>query len=198
MNTLKPFLKNKNIIQIVYYGPAMSGKTTNLQCIYESPAIEVKGELVNQLINEYDRLLFFDFVMPEIRTIGKKVPTFRIQWLGGAVYSAKSRQDVLVGANAVVFVADSLSIRFEENIKVLTELTDYLRNQEYSLKAFPWVIQYTKRDLPEREILPVQYLQRQLNQYNVPYFEAVPVQRVGVFETLMAILQLVIANARKS
>ena len=145
--------------------------------------------LLSNNSNEYDRLIFFDFVMPDIGTI-------HVQWLGGAVYSAKSRQDVLVDADAVIFVADSLPLRFEDNVKALMEFSQYLRKQGLSLKTFPWVIQYTKQDL--YDILPVQELQKQLNHYNVPYFEANPVKGIGVFETLRMILQLAVAKDRKA
>jgi hypothetical protein len=102
-----------------------------------------------------------------------------------------------MGVNALVFVADSLTDRLEGNLEALGTLTSLLRQQGHPLEDIPWVMQYNKRDFPAQSILPVHELQRQLNPYNVPYFEAIATQGIGVFDTLKAVLQLAVAKARE-
>jgi mutual gliding-motility protein MglA len=195
MNTLKACVGNLRI-HIAYVGVGAVGKTTTLRYIHAKLPPEVKGEIVSQEINEYDRLLFFDLVMPDMGTIGGNIPQFRVQWLGGAVYYyGKSHQDLLMDVGAIVFIMDSQSDRLDANLEMLEGLSHLLRQQNQTIEDIPWVIQYNKRDLPN--ILSVNDLQRQFNRYNVPYFETIAPQGIGVMETLQAVLRLAVVKAQK-
>jgi signal recognition particle receptor subunit beta len=125
---------------------------------------------------------------------GKKTK-FNLYTVPGQVYYAYSRKVILNGVDGVVFVADSQFDRLEANLETLNDLENNLRQDGHKLNEFPWVIQYNKRDLPN--VAPIQYLQLKLNKFNVPYFEAVSTQGNGVFETLKAVINLVVANVRK-
>jgi len=184
--------RTQDRITIVYWGSGATGKTENLNSIYNQLPVDNKGEIRSVTINDWDRLTYFDFVMPEIGTIHEDIATFRLQCIHRWGYSAKSRQDVLMGADAAVFVADSLSVRLQEHVNALKEFTQNLCKFRPSLDTFPWVIQYTKRDFSKHGILSIPELQLQLNPYHVPYFEANPAKGIGVFETLKAILHLAV------
>jgi signal recognition particle receptor subunit beta len=181
-------------LKIVYYGPGVSGKTTNLLYIHSKVAPELKGELVS-LQTQEDRTIFFDFLQLEVGKIKGKKPKFNLYTVPGQVYYAYSRKVILNGVDGVVFVADSQFDRLEANLETLNDLENNLRQDGHKMDEFPWVIQYNKRDLPN--VAPIQYLQLKLNKYNVPYFEAVATQGNGVFETLKAVINLVVANVRK-
>ncbi len=181
-------------LKIVYYGPGVSGKTTNLLYIHSKVAPELKGELVS-LQTQEDRTIFFDFLQLEVGKIKGKKPKFNLYTVPGQVYYAYSRKVILNGVDGVVFVADSQFDRLEANLETLNDLENNLRQDGHKLNEFPWVIQYNKRDLPN--VAPIQYLQLKLNKFNVPYFEAVSTQGTGVFETLKAVINLVVANVRK-
>jgi hypothetical protein len=181
-------------LKIVYYGPGVSGKTTNLLYIHSKVAPDLKGELVS-LQTQEDRTIFFDFLQLEVGKIKGKKPKFNLYTVPGQVYYAYSRKVILNGVDGVVFVADSQFDRLEANLETLNDLENNLRQDGLKLDEFPWVIQYNKRDLPN--VAPIQYLQLKLNKYNVPYFEAVATQGNGVFETLKAVINLVVANVRK-
>ncbi|GAK61426.1 MglA protein [Candidatus Vecturithrix granuli] len=181
-------------LKIVYYGPGVSGKTTNLLYIHSKVAPELKGELVS-LQTQEDRTIFFDFLQLEVGKIKGKKPKFNLYTVPGQVYYAYSRKVILNGVDGVVFVADSQFDRLEANLETLNDLENNLRQDGHKLNEFPWVIQYNKRDLPN--VAPIQYLQLKLNKFNVPYFEAVSTQGNGVFETLKAVINLVVANVRK-
>ena len=181
-------------LKIVYYGPGVSGKTTNLLYIHSKVAPELKGELVS-LQTQEDRTIFFDFLQLEVGKIKGKKPKFNLYTVPGQVYYAYSRKVILNGVDGVVFVADSQFDRLEANLETLNDLENNLRQDGHKLNEFPWVIQYNKRDLPS--VAPIQYLQLKLNKFNVPYFEAVSTQGTGVFETLKAVINLVVANVRK-
>ncbi len=174
-------------INIVYYGPGISGKTQNLISLHKMLIVKRKGELRSQMINELDRLALFDMTLSQ----GTNV---HLQCLCGGIYYPKSRQDVLINAHAIVFVADSLSARLEANKEVLAEFAHYLSTQKTSLTTFPWVIQYTKRDLPSHHILSIQELESHLNEFHVPYFEANPPEGIGVLETFKSILRKIGIN----
>lgn len=169
-------------INIVYYGPGISGKTQNLIFLHKTLNVKRKGELTSQMINELDRLASFDMTLSQETNV-------HLQCLCGGVYYPKSRQDVLSNAHAVVFVANSFGARLQANKEILTEFAHYLGTQKTSLTKFPWVIQYTKRDMPPHEILPIKELESHLNKFHVPYFEANPPEGTGVFETFTAILR---------
>ncbi len=181
-------------LKIVYYGPGVSGKTTNLLHIHTKVAPELKGELVS-LQTQEDRTIFFDFLQLEVGKIKGKKPKFNLYTVPGQVYYAYSRKVILNGVDGVVFVADSQFDRLEANLETLNDLENNLRQDGHKMDEFPWVIQYNKRDLPN--VAPIQYLQLKLNKYNAPYFESVANKGQGVFETLKAVINLVVANVRK-
>ncbi|MDY0093310.1 MAG: GTPase domain-containing protein, partial [Candidatus Vecturithrix sp.] len=162
--------------------------------IHSKVAPELKGELVS-LQTQEDRTIFFDFLQLEVGKIKGKKPKFNLYTVPGQVYYAYSRKVILNGVDGVVFVADSQFDRLEANLETLNDLENNLRQDGHKLNEFPWVIQYNKRDLPN--VAPIQYLQLKLNKFNVPYFEAVSTQGNGVFETLKAVINLVVANVRK-
>jgi hypothetical protein len=181
-------------LKIVYYGPGVSGKTTNLLYIHSKVAPELKGELVS-LQTQEDRTIFFDFLQLEVGKIKGKKPKFNLYTVPGQVYYAYSRKVILNGVDGVVFVADSQFDRLEANLETLNDLENNLKQDGHKMDEFPWVIQYNKRDLPN--VAPIPYLQLKLNKYNVPYFEAVANKGIGVFETLKAVINLVVTNVRK-
>lgn len=173
-------MEMKNI-NIVYYGPGISGKTQNLIFLHKTLNVKRKGELTSQMINELDRLASFDMTLSQETNV-------HLQCLCGGVYYPKSRQDVLSNAHAVVFVANSFGARLQANKEILTEFAHYLTTQKTSLERFPWVIQYTFRDMP-RGILSIQELESQLNEFHVPYFKTNPPEGIGVLETFKTILR---------
>ncbi len=181
-------------LKIVYYGPGMSGKTTNLEYIHSKLDPSLTGELVTLKTKE-DRTIFFDFMQIEVGRIKGKKPKFNLYTVPGQVYYASSRKIILNGVDGVVFVADSQKDRMEGNIETLLDLESNLMNNGYSLETFPWVIQYNKRDLPNAESISI--LQKKLNFFNVPYFEAIAIKGIGVFDTLKAIINLVVQKAQK-
>jgi signal recognition particle receptor subunit beta len=181
-------------LKIVYYGPGVSGKTTNLLYIHSKVAPELKGELVS-LQTQEDRTIFFDFLQLEVGKIKGKKPKFNLYTVPGQVYYAYSRKVILNGVDGIVFVADSQFDRLEANLETLNDLENNLRQDGHKMTEFPWVIQYNKRDLPN--VAPIQYLQLKLNKFNVPYFEGVATQGNGIFETLKAVINLVVSSVRK-
>lgn len=181
-------------LKIVYYGPGMSGKTTNLEYIHSKMDPSLAGELVSLKTKE-DRTIFFDFLQLEVGRIKGKKPKFNLYTVPGQVYYASSRKVILNGVDGIVFVADSQKHRMDGNIETLLDLENNLREDGHSLDTFPWVIQYNKRDLPDIE--SIDNLQKRLNYFNVPYYEAVGIKGVGVFDTLKAIINKVVANVQK-
>lgn len=180
-------------LKIVYYGPGMSGKTTNLEYIHSKMDPSLAGELVSLKTKE-DRTIFFDFLQLEVGRIKGKKPKFNLYTVPGQVYYASSRKVILNGVDGIVFVADSQKHRMDGNIETLLDLENNLREDGHSLDKFPWVIQYNKRDLPD--IDTIENLQKRLNYFNVPYFEAVAIKGNGVFDTLKAIINKVVANVQ--
>ncbi|MGH1363031.1 MAG: GTP-binding protein [Calditrichia bacterium] len=181
-------------LKIVYYGPGMSGKTTNLEYIHTKLDPSLTGELVTLKTKE-DRTIFFDFMQIEVGRIKGKKPKFNLYTVPGQVYYASSRKIILNGVDGVVFVADSQKDRMEGNIETLLDLEHNLMSMGYSLETFPWVIQYNKRDLPNTESLDI--LQKKLNFFNVPHFEAVGIKGTGVFDTLKSIINGVVQHVQK-
>lgn len=180
-------------LKIVYYGPGMSGKTTNLEYIHSKLDPSLKGELVSLKTKE-DRTIFFDFMQIEVGRIKGKKPKFNLYTVPGQVYYASSRKVILNGVDGIVFVADSQPHRMEANIETLLDLEENLKQEGHSLENFPWVIQYNKRDLPGVE--PVEVLEKRLNFFDVPSFEAVAVRGEGVFDTLKAVINLVVRHVQ--
>lgn len=180
-------------LKIVYYGPGMSGKTTNLEYVHSKLDASLTGELVTLKTKE-DRTIFFDFMQIEVGKIKGKKPKFNLYTVPGQVYYASSRKIILNGVDGVVFVADSQADRMEGNIETLLDLEKNLSTMGYSLENFPWVIQYNKRDLPNSE--SIELLQKKLNFFSVPSFEAVAIRGTGVFDTLKSVINLVVKHVQ--
>ena len=180
--------------KIVYYGPGLGGKTTNLQYIYDSTAPQAKGKLIS-LATETDRTLFFDFMPLELGTVRGFKTRFHLYTVPGQVYYDASRKLILKGVDGVVFVADSQEERMDANIEALYNLEENLQTQGYDLLQVPYVLQLNKRDLPN--VMPVDELAGELQRKNEPVFEAVAAQGTGVFDTLKAVAKQVLTELRK-
>lgn len=181
--------------KIVYYGPGLSGKTTNLQYVHSKVPGNTRGKLIS-LATEADRTLYFDFLPLNIGTINGFTAKFQLYTVPGQVYYNATRKLVLRGVDGVVFVADSQPDKMDENIESLTNLEENLREYGYDLDSLPIVIQYNKRDLPG--VLPVETLNSQLNTRGWKHFEASATVGNGVFDTLKLIIKLVLDKAKKS
>ena len=180
--------------KIVYYGPGLCGKTTNLQYIYQKVDPQAKGKLIS-LATETERTLFFDFLPLELGTIRGFKTRFHLYTVPGQVFYDASRKLILKGADGVIFVADSQVERMESNVESMQNLEIHLAEHGTSVEKIPFVLQYNKRDLPN--IVPVEELQRVLNKDDFSYFEAVASTGVGVFETLKMIAKLVLNELTK-
>ena len=180
--------------KLVYYGPGLGGKTTNLQYIYRKVDPNTKGKLIS-LATETERTLFFDFLPLELGTIRGFKTRFHLYTVPGQVFYEASRKLILKGSDGVVFVADSQVERFESNIESMENLERNLAEQGFNIEKIPLVIQYNKRDLPN--IVTIGELQHALNPRNVPWFKAVAIQGIGVFETLKAIGKLVLQDLKQ-
>jgi len=180
--------------KIVYYGPGLCGKTTNLQYIYDSTSPAAKGKLIS-LATETDRTLFFDFMPLELGTVRGFKTRFHLYTVPGQVYYDASRKLILKGVDGVVFVADSQEERMDANIESLENLEDNLKTQGYDLMQLPYVLQLNKRDLPSAE--PVDELTAELAKKGEPVFEAVAADGTGVFDTLKAVAKHVLTELRK-
>ena len=180
-------------LKIVYYGPGMSGKTTNLEYIHSKLDPSLAGELVSLKTKE-DRTIFFDFMQIEVGRIKGKKPKFNLYTVPGQVYYASSRKVILNGVDGIVFVADSQPHRMEANIETLLDLENNLKQDGHSLEKFPWVIQFNKRDLPGVDSMEI--LQKKLNFFDIPSFEAIAVKGDGVFNTLKSVINGVVANVQ--
>lgn len=180
--------------KIVYYGPGLCGKTTNLQYIYNKTNSETKGKLIS-LSTETDRTLFFDFLPLSLGEIRGFKTRFHLYTVPGQVFYDASRKLILKGVDGVVFVADSQVERMEANLESLDNLRTNLAEQGYDLDKIPYVMQYNKRDLPNA--LPVEEMRAQLNPRNNVEFSAVAPTGQGVFDTLKAVAKLVLTELRK-
>ena len=180
--------------KIVYYGPGLCGKTTNLQYIYNKTNPDAKGKMIS-LATETERTLFFDFLPLSLGEIRGFKTRFHLYTVPGQVFYDASRRLILKGVDGVVFVADSQEARFEANIESLENLRTNLADQGYNLDKLPYIVQYNKRDMPE--VMSVEDLRKELNPTGVPDFDAVATQGVGVFETLKAVAKQVLTELRK-
>jgi signal recognition particle receptor subunit beta len=180
--------------KIVYYGPGLCGKTTNLQHIYDSTSPQAKGKLIS-LATETDRTLFFDFMPLELGTVRGFKTRFHLYTVPGQVYYDASRKLILKGVDGVVFVADSQEERMDANIESLENLVENLKTQGYDLMELPYVLQLNKRDLPSA--VPVEELKAELLKKGEPVFEAVAMDGTGVFDTLKAVAKQVLTELRK-
>ena len=179
--------------KIVYYGPGLSGKTTNLIYIHKKAPPQTKGELIS-LATDADRTLYFDFLPIDIGPVQGFATKFQLYTVPGQVYYNATRKLVLRGVDGLVFVADSQAAKLEENIESMNNLIENLEEYGYVLEELPMIIQYNKRDL--EEVSSLEELEKCLNPRGLPYFEAVAVNGIGVFDTLKAISKLVLEKAR--
>ncbi|MBI4688859.1 MAG: GTPase domain-containing protein [Nitrospirae bacterium] len=180
--------------KIVYYGPGLCGKTTNLQYIYKKTNPEQKGKLIS-LATETERTLFFDFLPLALGDIRGFKVRFHLYTVPGQVFYAASRKLILKGVDGVVFVADSQIERMEANIESFEDLKINLAEQGYALEKLPFAIQYNKRDLPN--VAPLDEMNKILNGSSVQWFEAVAPAGVGVFETLKSVAKQVLLELKK-
>src|SRR6266536_2813331 len=181
--------------KIVYYGPGLCGKTTNLQHIFDSTAPQAKGKLIS-LATETDRTLFFDFMPLELGTVRGFKTRFHLYTVPGQVFYDASRKLILKGVDGIVFVADSQEERIDANIESRYNLEENLKTQGYDLLKIPYVLQLNKRDLPN--IIPVSDLAGELQLKGEPVVEAVASSGTGVFDTLKAVAKQVLTELRKS
>ena len=174
--------------KVVYYGPGLCGKTTNLQWIHEKLPIKNKGKMLS-LATETDRTLFFDFLPIEIGTIRGMKTRIQLYTVPGQVFYNATRRMVLKGADAVVFVCDSQEAMLDANLESFENMRQNLEANEIDPDEIPTVLQYNKRDLPNA--LPIEILNERMNPRNTPFYEAVAVSGVGVEDTLKAVTKLV-------
>jgi hypothetical protein len=180
--------------KIVYYGPGLCGKTTNLQYVYQKTAPESKGKMIS-LATETERTLFFDFLPLALGEVRGFKTRFHLYTVPGQVFYDASRKLILKGVDGVVFVADSQEERMDANIESLENLRDNLDEHGYDLDNIPFVMQYNKQDLPN--ISPLEELQKYLNPNKVPEFRACAMTGAGVFDTLKAIAKLILLDLKK-
>jgi signal recognition particle receptor subunit beta len=180
--------------KIVYYGPGLCGKTTNLQYIYRKTNPDQKGKLIS-LATETERTLFFDFLPLALGDIKGFRVRFHLYTVPGQVFYAASRKLILKGVDGVVFVADSQIERLEANLESLEDLRINLAEQGYELDRLPFIVQYNKRDLPN--VAPVEQMNTILNPNGIQYYEAVAMTGQGVFETLKSVAKQVLFELKK-
>jgi signal recognition particle receptor subunit beta len=180
--------------KIVYYGPGLCGKTTNLQYIYKRTNPDAKGKMIS-LATETERTLFFDFLPLSLGEIRGFKTRFHLYTVPGQVFYDASRKLILKGVDGVIFVADSQLERLEANQESLDNLRSNLAEHGYSLDKIPYVVQYNKRDLPNA--LPVEELRQLLNPAGVLDYEASARSGQGVFETLKAVSKLVLTELKR-
>lgn len=180
--------------KLVYYGPGLGGKTTNLQYIYDTTAQQQKGKLIS-LATETDRTLFFDFLPLELGTVRGFKARFHLYTVPGQVFYDASRKLILKGVDGVVFVADSQRERMDANWESLDNLEQNLKAQGYDLMKIPYALQLNKRDLPD--IMTVDELAQELRRKDEPIIEAVAPKGIGVFETLKLVAKQVLTDLKK-
>ena len=183
--------------KIVYYGPGLCGKTTNLQFIYEKTNPNAKGKLIS-LATETDRTLFFDFLPLELGNVRGFKTRFHLYPVPGQVFYDASRKLILKGVDGVIFVADSQRERMDANVESLRNLEQNLKAQGYEIRSLPYVLQLNKRDLPSA--LPVEEMKAKLGLNNEPVLEAIAAsdEGIGVFDTLKAVAKLVLQDLTKT
>jgi mutual gliding-motility protein MglA len=180
--------------KIVYYGPGMCGKTTNLQYIHQHTVADKRGNMVS-LATPGERTLFFDFLPLEASQIHGFKTKFQLYTVPGQVMYNSTRKLVLRGVDGVIFVCDSQWDKMRENLESFHNLADNLSSYGYSLETTPYVVQYNKRDLTD--VAPLEYLQYLVNPRQVPHFEAAALHGEGVFESLDTICTLVLGLLSK-
>ncbi|CAN5780882.1 GTPase domain-containing protein [soil metagenome] len=177
--------------KLVYYGPGLGGKTTNLEYVYNKVNPDTRGKLIS-LATEQERTLFFDFLPVDLGSIRGFKTRFHLYTVPGQVYYNASRRLILKGVDGLVFVADSQAERMDANIAALENLYENLADYGYDASQLPIVLQWNKRDLPSA--VPTDELRRQLNPMGLQEYEAVAVDGAGVFDTLKAVSKLVLKS----
>ena len=180
--------------KIVYYGPGLGGKTTNLQVVYDKTGDKQKGKMIS-LATETDRTLFFDFLPLDLGTVRGFKTRFHLYTVPGQVFYDASRKLILRGVDGVVFVADSQEERMDANSEALDNLQENLKEHGYDFAKIPYVLQLNKRDLPTA--MPLDVLKKELVKKGEPVYEAVAFQGTGVFETLKAVAKLILIDLKK-
>lgn len=181
-------------IKLVYYGPGLGGKTTNVLYIYQKADANTRGRMIS-LATETERTLYFDFLPLQIGEIRGFKTRFHLYTVPGQVFYDASRKLILKGVDGLVFVADSQIDRMDANLESYDNLKYNLEENGYSLNNIPLIMQYNKRDLPRA--VDVRELSRLLNPMRAPEFEAVATTGAGVFETLKTGAKMVIMNLRE-
>jgi hypothetical protein len=179
--------------KIVYYGPGLGGKTTNLQYIFEKTNPQARGKMIS-LATETERTLFFDFLPLSLGAIRGFRVRFHLYTVPGQVFYDASRKLILKGVDGVVFVADAQEERLEANIESMENLKQNLQEHGYDIDKIPLVVQYNKMDLPNA--MKVEELRAQLNPKNWPDFTACAKTGEGVFDTLKAVAKLVLQELK--
>jgi mutual gliding-motility protein MglA len=179
--------------KIVYYGPGLGGKTTNIQYIYQKTGSLGKSDMIT-LNTENERTLFFDFLPLDLGTIRGFKTRFHLYTVPGQVFYEASRKLILRGVDGIIFVADSQLEKSDANLESLEDLKRNIQEQGYDWEKIPLVFQWNKRDLPNT--IPVSELEKKLNIRDLPSFAAVASQGEGVFETLKMISKLVLMNIK--
>ncbi len=180
--------------KIVYYGPGLCGKTSNLNFIYKKTRPESKGKMIS-LATETERTLFFDFLPLALGEIKGFKTRFHLYTVPGQIFYDSSRKLILKGVDGIIFVADSQVERMDANLESFDNMKINLEEQGYSLDKIPYVIQYNKRDIPD--CVPVEELRKVLNTDSVDDFEASAATGDGVFETLKGLVKLVLIELKK-
>jgi len=181
-------------VNIVYYGPALSGKTTNLEQIHAHLNTATRSDLFTLNTHE-DRTIYFDFLQLEVGSIGGLKPKFGLYTVPGQVYYEATRKAVLRRADGVVFVVDSQASRLSDNRAAWRDMGIHLAGMGYSAEKFPTVIQFNKRDLPDA--MPVDALRQALGLPAFASYEAIAMQGKGVPETLQAAIRLVLLDVQR-
>jgi signal recognition particle receptor subunit beta len=179
--------------KIVYYGPSLGGKTTNIQWVYQQTSNENKSTM-KSYDQEVERTLFFDFLPLNIGEIRGYKTRFHLYTVPGQIVYDASRKLILKGLDGVIFVADSQEERMEENLHAIKNLERNLEQQGYDIRQIPLVIQYNKRDLPNA--MKLNELRSALNTYNAPDFEGIAHQGKGVFESLKTVSKSIIGTLK--
>jgi signal recognition particle receptor subunit beta len=180
--------------KIVYYGPGMSGKTTNLEVVHGKVPNEARGELTS-IATTGERTLYFDYMPLDLGQIAGIQTKFQLYTVPGQIYYKSTRRLVLQGVDGVVFVADSAPDKMQENRESLADLEENLKEMGKALQDVPIVLQYNKRDVPGA--VPIETLQKELNPHGFPYFEAVAVTGEGIFPTLKSLAGRVLETVNK-
>jgi signal recognition particle receptor subunit beta len=180
--------------KIVYYGPGLGGKTTNLQWIFDLTAGKAGGKMIS-LATETDRTLFFDFLPLDLGTIRGFKTRFHLYTVPGQVFYDASRKLILRGVDGVVFVADSQAERMDANLEAIENLQENLKEHGFDFLKIPYVLQLNKRDLPNA--MPVADLKAVLVRKDEPVFEAIACKGIGVFETLKEVGRRVLVELKK-